>query len=61
MSNQTEHLLTPREVTQRLRCSVSTLRRLTRSGRLPVVWISERLPRYRATDLKNFEDAGGVR
>jgi len=47
-------LLRAREVSTLLRVSVSTVRRLTAAGDLPHVRVSDRRPRYSATDVATF-------
>jgi excisionase family DNA binding protein len=47
-------LLDPREVSKVLRVSLSTVRRLTAAGDLPFVRVSDRRPRYRASDITAF-------
>lgn len=47
-------LLGPREVSELLRISLSTVRRLTAAGQLPHVRVSDRRPRYRAADIAAF-------
>ncbi len=47
-------LLAPAEVSQILRVSLSTVRRLTVSGELTHVRVSDRRPRYRPEDVIAF-------
>jgi excisionase family DNA binding protein len=47
-------LLDPRDVSKLLRVSLSTVRRLTAAGDLPYVRVSDRRPRYRASDITAF-------
>lgn len=54
-------LLTYEEAAERLRIDRQTLKKLTKSGAIPVVVISERLHRIRLGALNEFILAGGVR
>lgn len=47
-----EPLLTPREVATILRVEISTVRSWTRTGRLPLVRLGPRVPRYRQSDIE---------
>lgn len=49
----TGRLLDPREAAERLRCSVSLVRKLTRTGRLETVFVG-RLPRYTEAALSDY-------
>jgi len=47
-------LIAPHEVSRLLCVSVSTVKRLTESGELPHIRVTDRRPRYRAEDVSAF-------
>jgi excisionase family DNA binding protein len=52
VSDRLEPLMTARELAEMLRVSLSTVRRWTRSGKVPAVRLSNRAIRYRRSDVE---------
>ena len=56
--NTQDHLLTLREVSERLACSPGLVRRLDARGMLPRVKLGRRSVRYRASDVSRLVAEG---
>ena len=56
MHSREDNLLTPAEVSRKLKVSVSTLRRYRESGRLPYKQLTSRTFRYPESEVQAFID-----
>jgi len=56
-----EEFLTARQLAEFLQVSESTVRKLSREGRIPVVRLTPRLPRYHLTAVLKALDGDGAR
>lgn len=54
-SNQTGGLLSREDVAKRFSCSVETIKRLEKRGKLPRIQLGERAVRYRMADVLAIE------
>ena len=48
-------MLTRRELAERWRCSIETIKRRERAGILHMVLLGARMPRYRRSDIEGIE------
>ena len=53
-------MLTRRELADRWRCSIETIKRRERAGILHPVLLGARMPRYRLMDVEEIEKNGRV-
>ena len=58
--NTFPEMLTRKELAERWRCSVETIKRRERAGILHPVILGARMPRYRRTDIEAIEKEGEV-
>ena len=57
-SSEEDTLLTRKQVSERWNCHTETVKRRTRSGELPAVYLSARSIRHRLSDVREFEAKG---